>query len=356
MHVRRVVKHDPYNAEASASALQHPVTASAAHYVRSNFATPKLDASTYALAVHGLDDAPHTFTLDALRALPQHALTVTMECAGNDRLGLRPLPNGEPWGSGAVSTSQWAGVRLRDVLDVLASRDGAIEVLAEGADRGPRDDAGSAEPVRFARSLPIEVALHDDTLLALEMNGAPLTAPHGAPVRLVVPGWYGMANVKWVTRLSLCAIPFDGYFQRQRYVYDVGGLVAPVTRARVKSLITAPPEGRAAQDEITQVSGWAWSGSGRITRVEVATEGGDDWREATLGESPGVYAWTPWSIPWHAPLGRSVLRSRATDDTGAVQPDTAEWNRLGYGNNAVRGVVVDVVETRDRAADAPGNR
>lgn len=346
MHVRPVVKHDPFNAEASDTALRDGVTASLAHYVRSNFATPMLDAATYALELRGIDDALISLTLDALRDMPQHAVVVTMECAGNDRLGLRPLPAGEPWGSGAVSTAQWSGVRVRDVLAMLPSRSGAVEVLAEGADRGPRDDSETAAPVHFARGLPLEVALQTDTLLALDMNGEPLAAAHGAPVRLVVPGWYGMANVKWLTTLSLRTTPFDGYFQTRRYVYDVDGHTAPVTRVRVKSMITSPVDGGAHRADITHVSGWAWSGFGRITRVEVATSGGDDWQDATLSEPQGPWAWTPWSLPWSAPLGRSALRSRATDASGAVQPDVVEWNRLGYGNNAVRAVAVDVHEHR----------
>ncbi len=346
MHVRPVVKHDPYNAEAIETALGDSVTTRDAHYVRANFATPLLDAAAYALALRGLDGELRTVTLDTLRALPQHELVLTMECAGNDRLGLRPLPAGEPWGSGAVSTSQWRGARLCDVLDAVPRRDDVIEVVAEGADSGPRADAATAAPVRFARSLPLNVALHNDTLLALQMNGEPLTPAHGAPVRLMVPGWYGMANVKWLTTLSLRATPFDGYFQTRRYVYDVDGHTVPVTRALVKSMITSPVAGRAPHGEIAGVHGWAWSGFGRITRVEVATAGGDHWSEATLGTPHGTYAWTPWSLPWSAPLGRSVLRSRATDETGAAQPDVVVWNRLGYGNNAVRPVVVDVYEPR----------
>ena len=347
MHVRPVVSYDPYNAEANEAALRESVTTRGAHYVRANFVTPLLDASTYVLELRGVDGERHTLTLEALRAMPQHELVVTMECAGNDRLGLRPLPAGEPWGSGAVSTSQWRGVRLCDVLDVVRSRVGAIEVVAEGADTGPRDDAATAAPVCFARSLPLEVARHHDTLLALDMNGEPLTPAHGAPVRLVVPGWYGMANVKWVTTLSLRATPFDGYFQTKRYVYDIDGHTVPVTRALVKSMITSPVEGQVHRADIAKVTGWAWSGFGRITRVAVATVGGEDWSDAMLGEPQEAYAWTPWSLPWSAPLGRSVLRSRATDETGAVQPDVVVWNRLGYGNNAVRAVVVDVHEHRE---------
>ncbi len=346
MHVRRVVKHDPYNAEADVTALRDVLTPSAAHYVRANFPTPMLDAAAYALEVRGMHGEVRALTLSDLRALPHHEVVVTMECAGNDRLGLRPLPAGEPWGSGAVSTSRWSGVRLRDVLSTVPTSDDVREVLAEGADSGERDDALTPAPVRFARSLPLAVAQHDDTLLALEMNGEPLTPAHGAPVRLVVPGWYGMANVKWVTTLSLRTTPFEGYFQTQRYVYDVKGEATPVTLARVKSMITSPTEGHALRAGITSVQGWAWSGSGRITRVEVATDGGEVWRDAILGSPPGAHAWTPWSLPWRAPLGRSVLRSRATDETGAVQPDVAVWNRLGYGNNAVRAVVLDVYEAQ----------
>jgi DMSO/TMAO reductase YedYZ molybdopterin-dependent catalytic subunit len=217
----------------------------------------------------------------------------------------------------------------------------ACEVVATGADAGPRDDA--AHPVRFARSLPIDVASHPDTLLATHMNDRPLAPEHGAPVRLIVPGWYGMANVKWVQQLTLVTTPFAGYFQRARYMYVTSHGMEPVTRARVKSMITVPREESRVPASPLSVEGWAWSGDGAITHVEINVGGGDTWVPAEVGEAAGPWAWAPFRAvitPPHA--GRLVLASRATDASGAVQPDTPPWNALGYGNNAVRPLVVQV--------------
>lgn len=339
----RVIKSDPYNAETSADHFSGAVTPIAAHYVRSNFDLPVLDRARYQLAISGEVQQPLQLDLQALAQLPTVETRVTMECAGNDRLGMRPIPAGEPWASGAVATATWGGVRLADVLALAQPLEHACEVIVTGADRGPREDAPTPEPVSFARGLPLDVAMHPDTLLALTMNGDPLPVAHGAPVRLIVPGWYGMANVKWVVGLSLSRERFAGYFQQQRYVYDEAGVVRPVTRMRVKSLITSPVDGGTVPVGTITVRGWAWSGDGRITRVELATGGGDDWQEATLGEPDGPHAWTPWHVTCAiAHPGRLVLRSRATDERGATQPDVAPWNRLGYGNNAVRPLVVHV--------------
>jgi len=369
---RLPIREQPYNAETLPDALIAPRAPAGAHYVRSNFAAPSLEASTYALQVEGAVAQPLRLTLDALRAMPTAEHVVTMECAGNDRLGLRPLPAGEPWASGAVATASWRGVPLAEVLRRAGVQADACEVLAIGADAGPREDAtpddvaidaaedaaidpmvaasanqstppGEGHVVRFARSLPLDVALHPDTLLAFDMNGAPLPPEHGAPLRLVVPGWYGMANVKWVERLSVRTTPFTGYFQRRRYMYEEAAGATPVTRARVKSMITTPVEGTTLPTGAITVRGWAWSGDAPIVRVEVNVGGGDTWHEATLGAPEGPYAWTPFACEvTSAHHGRVVLASRATDARGATQPDVVAWNRLGYGNHAVRPVVVQV--------------
>lgn len=366
MTSRVAIREAPYNAETAPPALAPAITPEDAHYVRSNFDVPSIAPAGYALTLDGAVTASRRVTLAELATLPWHEHVVTMECAGNDRLGLRPLPAGEPWASGAVATARWGGVRLADVLALAGVRPEAIEVVATGADAGPRDDAipsdhdghGRDDPargpaVRFARSLPLDVARHPDTLLALHMNGAPLRPAHGAPVRLVVPGWYGMANVKWLQALTLVTAPFTGYFQQRRYVYDTAEGVTPVTRMRVKSLITSPTAGDVVPPGPLIVQGWAWSGNGPVTRVEVNVGGGDAWHDAMLGPPAGAHAWTPFTCvidPAHA--GRLVLASRATDASGAVQPAQVPWNRLGYGNNAVRPVVVEV--RASPAVRAPG--
>ncbi len=334
-----VIRQFPFNAETPDPALVVPVTSSANVYVRTNFAVPSLDDS-HIIAIGGAMHAPFTLGVAELRALPQHTVTVTMECAGNDRLGMHPLPEGEPWKRGAVSTATWTGVPLRLLLERARVADDAVELVVSAADHGPREDADG--PVTFARSMPVHEALHPDTLLALGMNGAPLSPMHGAPVRLVVPGWYGMASVKWVRAIEAIRAPFGGYFQRQRYVYDVAGEITPVDRMRVKSIITTPADGSGCDREVI-VRGWAWSGYGAITRVEVGVDGGDRWCEGVVGAPVSAHAWTPWECAVVLPGERRVtLRCRATDASGASQPDAIEWNRLGYGNNAVRTVIVNV--------------
>lgn len=336
-----VIRRAPFNAETPAGALRQSETSAAHVYVRSNFSVPILSA-THTVTVRGLVRAPFVLSVGDLEALPQHTVGATMECAGNDRMTMTPLPAGEPWKHGALSTVSWTGVPLALLLDRADVDPSACEIVFSGADSGPRDDAPT--PVRFERSLPFAEARQSGALLALRMNGEPLTAAHGAPVRLVVPGWYGMASVKWLAAIEARATPFTGYFQRQRYVYDDGARIEPVTRMRVKSIIASPNDGAVCTRDVV-VEGWAWSGAGAITRVEVAIDGGESWQDATLGAPTSPHAWTPFRIALSlAPGSRSALRSRATDATGASQPAYIAWNRLGYGNNAVRSITVNVNE------------
>lgn len=331
-----VVRAHPLCAETPVPVLQHAVTPPASVYVRSNFDTPEAH-DRWTLAIGGAVEREQRFSLDALSARPQHTVLVTMECAGNWRLGMTPVPEGEPWKFGAVSTTRWRGVPLSTLLAEAGVRADAIEVLAVGADAGPRSDAEGI--VRFERSLPLDVALHPDTLVATHMDGVPLTADHGAPLRLIVPNWYGMASVKWLVSLDVRTEPFTGYFQSKRYVYHTDAGTTPVSRALVKSMIVSPlSEGPCAC--ATDIRGWAWSGHGAIVRVEVAVN--DVWHEAALGAPASAYAWTPFTLPVTLPPGEVTLRSRATDASGAVQPDAIAWNALGYGNNAVRAVRVQV--------------
>ncbi len=334
-----VVRRDPYNAETPEYALSEQTTPTALVYVRSNFDLPVIDVS-HTVAVGGAVRTPYSLDVAALRALPQRIVGSTMECAGNDRLSILPLPSGEPWSSGALSTITWSGPSLRDVLAYAGVSDQACEILVTAADSGPRDDAVGR--VTFARAIPIAEALHPDTILALTMNGAPLTSVHGAPTRLVIPGWYGMANVKWVQRIDALLTPYDGYFQRQRYVYEDASGVSAVRRMRVKSIITSPTAGSTNPSSLV-VRGWAWSGAAAIERVEVVVDGGNQWQLTQLGTPTTPYTWTPWECAvMIKQVGRHSIRSRATDTTGAVQPDAIVWNRLGYGNNAVRPVVFEI--------------
>ncbi|HUS15346.1 MAG TPA: sulfite oxidase [Chloroflexia bacterium] len=339
-----VVKTQPFNAETPPTALAPGATPTPLFYVRTNFAPPSVAAEDWRLTVGGAVARPLTLDLAALHALPSRTLPVTLECAGNDRIGLQPLPEGEPWGGGAVSTGIWRGTPLARVLAHAGLGAGVVEVLFTGADSGAR--AGHAGPVPYARALAPADALAPDVLLAYELNGAALPAAHGGPVRLLVPGWYGMASVKWLAGITALTAPFSGHFQTERYVYhypDTGEIV-PVDRIRVKARITAPVPGAVLAAGPQQISGLAWAGAGPVARVEVSVEGGGAWQPAHLGDPPdSPYAWQPWTFAWTPTRpGRHVLRARATDAAGTVQPDAARWNRLGYGNNSVQVVVVDV--------------
>lgn len=337
------LKPAPFNAEAAIAVLDDAVTPTPSFYVRSNFAVPSPDSAGFKLRVEGAVRQNVGLSLDEIKALGSRTVRTVMECAGNNRLQLAPLPSGEPWHAGAVSAAEWTGTPLRAVLDRAGVKDGVVEILFEGADHGkPKDGPGD---IPFARALPLDKALHEDTLLVHTMNGEPLPRDHGAPLRLVVPRWYGMASVKWLHRIEALTEPFTGYYQKNRYIYSLAGGAAPtpVTTMRVKALITSPDEGATIAQGPYVVRGKAWSGEGEVVKVEVGVDGGDDWREATLLPSDGPYTWRAWEYQWTADVpGRRALRARATDSKGNAQPDAPTWNKYGYGNNAVRPVIFTV--------------
>lgn len=327
------IKDAPFNAESDPRALRLDQTPTDGFFIRSNFDEPALPDS-HALVISGAVDAPYQLSMLELRSLPQRSLLVTVECAGNDRTGIRPLPPGEPWNTNAVGTARWTGVPLKLLLERAQVQRRAVEILFEAAD-------GDSEH-SFARALPLEKAFHEDTLIALQMNDAALTRAHGAPARLIVPGWYGMASVKWLKAIRAITEPFAGHFQTDRYVRDLGdgGKKEPVREMRVKSFIVSPEEGASAGEIILR--GFAWSGASPISRVEVAVDGGDEWRPAMLGPDQGRWAWRSFQLTLSLPPGRHAIRSRATDERGNQQPDLPQWNALGYENNAIRVSLIDV--------------
>jgi DMSO/TMAO reductase YedYZ molybdopterin-dependent catalytic subunit len=340
-----VVTQEPFNAEAPLAEQIGLLTPTPLHYVRTNFGIPRLSAGDWRLALAGEVVRPYQLTYDELRALPSRSLLVTLECAGNGRSGLQPPASGEPWQYGAVSMAEWTGVPLATLLEAAGLTSRAREILIEGADRGTV--ATREGPIPFARSLLLEVALHPDTLLAYAMNGEPLTAPHGFPARLIVPGWYGMAAVKWVTRIAAIAEPFEGYYQIERYIMahpERGEATSePLSTMRVRSLVIAPAAGAVLPRGTHRLRGLAWSGAAPVTRVDVSVDGGDTWEPAELASGAERYAWRRWEYTWRATVpGPIMLRSRAFDEAGRTQPSEAEWNRLGYANNAIQAVPVTV--------------
>src|ERR687897_378406 len=344
----QMINPAPYNAEAPPEALQGDITPTELHYVRSNFALPAHDG---ALEVGGAVADPITLTLDDLRALPAAERAVTLECAGNGRLEMRPLPVGEPWGDYAVSTARWKGARLSDVLALARPSPNGVDVRFEGADRGAYHlksilPGTSGDDLSFVRSLPLALAtdIGAEVLIAYEMNGEPLNADHGAPFRLIVPHWYAVASVKWLKRIDVLTEPFVGEFQTGHYIYEWADRPhEKVSLMRVRARITDPAPGTTIPAGKYAVRGKAWSGTGPVTQVDVSFTGEGDWHAAELEPPKGPYQWQDWSFEWEAPTaGRHSLRARAIDAAGNVQPDVPPWNRLGYGNNAIEVSYVDV--------------
>jgi DMSO/TMAO reductase YedYZ molybdopterin-dependent catalytic subunit len=320
------------------------VMPNARFYVRNHFGIPDLDPAIWRLHVGGLVERCLSLDMSQLRAMPSASVVVTLECAGNGRSGLRPSIPGEQWDLGAVSTAEWTGVPLTEVLDRAGVQAAAREVVFRGADRGEVD--GHDGQVRFARSLPAHQVRHAGALLAYAMNGEDLPARHGYPLRLVVPGWYAVASVKWLTDIELTGQPFRGHFQVERYHIDG----EPLTLQRVRSLIVAPGPGATAAPGDIVIRGVAWSGAAPIAKVEVCIDAAP-WQLATLVGERRRHGWQWWELPVRLTRpGDVTIRARATDLTGETQPDQPQWNPLGYANNAIHQVHLAV------AAAASGAR
>jgi DMSO/TMAO reductase YedYZ molybdopterin-dependent catalytic subunit len=307
-------------------------------YVRNHFGIPDLDADSWRLAVGGLVGRRLSLDLDRLRAMPSATAVVTLECAGNGRGGFQPAAPGEQWGLGAVSTAEWTGVPLTEVLDRAGVQPAAQEVVFRGADCG--HVGGYHRQVRFERSLPVYQLGQAGALLAYAMNGEELAPHHGYPLRLVVPGWYAVASVKWLAEIQLTGRPFRGHFQADRYHIDGKQL----SLQRVRSLITEPAPGGTVEPGDTVIRGLAWSGAAPIARVEVRIDGAP-WRPATLAGEHRRHSWQPWELSARlARPGNITIRAKATDLAGQTQPDQPQWNPLGYANNAIHEVRLAVQE------------
>lgn len=327
-------------------ALRHDLTPVGLHYVLVHYDIPAVDATTHALTVDGAVADELVVTMDDLAARPQRREVVTMECAGNGRARMSPRAISQPWLHEAVGTAAWTGVPVAALLDEVGVDDDAVEVVFTGMDHGV--EAGI--PQAYQRSLTLEQARRDGVVLALEMNDAPLPAQHGAPLRLVVPGWYGMASVKWLERMTVVTEPFHGHQMDTAYVVrdhpDEEGRRS--TWIQPRSLMQPPgvPEFLSRRRFLaagpTTLGGRAWSGFAPITRVEVTVDGGATWAEATLDPPAHRHGWRAWTHSWHATDGRHRLASRAFDESGRSQPLEVGFNTGGYEVNAVQWVDVEV--------------
>ena len=341
----------PIDLETPVGWFERDLTPTEAFFVRTHHDEPRLDAATWRLRVEGMVGRPVELTLADLQALPRHEVTAVLQCSGNGRAFFEPKVPGVPWEKGAVGNARWAGARLADVLAKAGVGPGAKHVVLQGADRPVLPTTP-----RFGRSIPLEKALHPDTLVAYEMNGEPLPYLHGYPARLVVPGWVGDDWVKWLGTLRVQDREFEGFFMQTAYRYpkrpvEPGAKVlpadtAPMSEMVVKSLIAAPLAGARVPRGPVPVRGVAWTGGdARITKVEVSADGGRTWAVARLEGEDRPYAWRRWAFDWTAAAGRPggavTFMARATDDRGRVQPVGASpWNPSGYQWNAADHVEV----------------
>lgn len=347
----------PFNAEPPGEALAGgAITALDTFYCRNHGAFPDIPRQRWRLTVGGMVDMPLTLTYEQLtNRFSAHSVVATLVCAGNRRaelLKVRPIPGKDPWAHGAISTAEWRGARLADILDAAGVRhqDG-LHVAFNAPDVAPE-----ASPVQaYGSSIPLSKAMSEEVLLAWQMNSEPLPRIHGGPVRVVVPGYIGARSVKWVNHIFVQPDPSDNYFQALDYRIlppeADPDTAAPGEGISLSSLplncdILYPGDGAEIPAGPLTIQGWALAGDGRgIGRVDVSFDGGHTWRQADLQPAISPWAWCLWSLTIEAPSGPMTLTARAWDDTGVTQPESpaALWNPRGYANNAWAHVELNVV-------------
>ncbi len=333
-------------------------------FVRTHIYKPKVELAEWRLRVDGLIERELALDMAQIEKLPRVEQVAVLECAGNGRSFYEPSVTGMQWRYGAVGNARWTGVRLADVLKRAGVKSGATHVLFNGA------DVPMGKVPDFVRTVPLEKALHPDTLLAFHMNGAPLPSSHGFPLRLVAPGWAGDSWVKWVTNISLLDKEYDGFFMKTAYrrpVHTVApgtavdpSAMVPVTAIKPKSVIASPLAGERLAAQPVTIRGAAWAGESPVARVDVSTDSGRTWRPAKLSADRARYAWRLWETTWTPPgEGSYVLMAKTTDERGEAQPFLEDWNPSGYLWNVVPAVRVDVgggppgLPPQPAAADIP---
>ena len=328
-------------------ALRYPITPLGLHYLLIHFDIPFVDGSGWELTLGGRTRRSLKLSLDDVMARPSRTLAVTLECAGNGRARTSPRPLSQPWLNEAVGTAEWTGTPLRGLLDEARVLDDATDVVFTGLDSGVQGGVMQ----QYERSLSLDEARRDEVLLAWAINGQPLPPQHGYPLRLIVPGWYGMTHVKWLRSITVADGSFTGYQQSRAYHYRVveGEAGEPVTRMLPRALMVPPgvpdfmSRTRFVEPSLVRVEGRAWSGRAPITRVELSSDGGSTWRDAKLDSPVSDFAWRGWTCEWDARRsGDYELCARATDAAGNVQPVEQSWNYEGVQNNAVQRVKVRV--------------
>ncbi len=337
----------PEDLETPVSLLNTWITPNELFYVRHHSYAAKVNVDEWKLTVDGEVQNPITLTLDELKKMPKHAVTVTLECAGNGRAFFDPPVAGIQWEKGAVGTARFAGARLADVLKKAGVKATGKYVAMNGVDKPV-----SKQP-DFIRNVPMAKALDPDTILAHEMNGEPLPILNGFPLRAVVPGWEGAYAVKWLTHVQVIDKEHDGFFVKTAYRYPnrrvaPGEAVAPqdmipLTGLAVKSFINSPSDDAIIVPGKARLSGFAWAGESNIVKVDVSMDNGSSWFPAKLGKERERYAWRSFEYEFNITQpGSYLLMSRATDDKGNTQPVAPQWNPSGYLWNVIDKVRINV--------------
>ncbi len=340
---------EPANLEMPFANLDGFITPNEQFYVRCHFPIPEIEARDWRLKVEGAVEHPFELAYNEITRMKTRTITATLECAGNSRVFLVPKVKGTQWELGAVGNAEWTGVALADVLNQAGMKDNACEVILEGADNGaipePPRPAGK---IHFARSLPKAKAM-DDVLLAFKMNGEPLPAAHGFPLRAIVPGWYAMASIKWLERIIVTEKVFNGYYQSIDYAHwqqsEAGPALVPITEMQVKAEIARPGINEVVRAGSSYlVAGAAWTSRSEIAKVELSTDGGAMWQVVRLIDQPVKNAWQLWEFDWKTPSesGHCSLLARASDVRGRTQPDKRDADHGTYMINHSLPIDVEV--------------
>lgn len=338
---------DPENQGTPIHFTNEWITPEELFFLRNHYPYPPITPDSFTVPIGGLVVNPGSIHYQQLLKMPYKKLVLPLECSGNKRKEFIPETFGTQWDDGAISQGIWSGVPLRDILRVTGIKPNALEVVFEGHDYGKIE--GLDGEYTFARSLPLDVALHPDTIIAYALNDQPLSIKHGYPMRLIVPKWYAMASIKWLKRITIIDHPFEGPYQKLDYHYfpnennDKGKV--PVTVMKVNSIIQQPLPQSTLDKGSHNIYGIAWTGEGVIDKVEISFDEGISWKKTKLQTNEShPYSWNFWSYKWNAfKTGEYTIMVRATDTAGRVQPDVVEWNRLGYGYNGIPTIEVKIV-------------
>ncbi|MCH6264277.1 sulfite oxidase [Neobacillus citreus] len=333
----------PDNQETPIHFLENGETPTGLTYRRNHFPFPTLSTKSYYLTITGSVKTPITIQYNQITTMPSRTVTAVVECSGNKRAHFRPKVFGEQWKDGAISQGTWKGVPLFHLLQIAGVQDSVHEVVFEGNDSGIK----KGQHVPFVRSLPLKKAMEHDVIVAWEHNHKQISPKHGFPFRLIVPGWYGMASVKWLKTIRVVDHPFSGPFQTDDYVYyphkNNNEEAVPVTVSHVNSIIQQPLDRQILQLGQHEIKGLAWTGEGVVISVEVSVDDGETWKTATLHGQPRQFQWIKWSYSIVFEKNREYsIKVRAYDSNGHLQPDTAFWNQKGYGYNAVSQIKIKV--------------